>query len=404
MVNVIIAGGGTGGHVFPMVAVGDACKARGSSVRVTYVGTSKGLEARVIPERGDTLELLDIRPLRGNGLTGFMKGVYFAAASIPKARALLRRLNAHAVLSVGGYAAGPVAFAAWTMGIPIALLEPNSIMGFSNRLLSPFCARAYTAFPEVESALRQERVLRAGVPLRGAFSRMPYGLAEGRLRILILGGSLGAKALNENIPHALHEAVKVLEERRITLQVTHQTGRDWEEATRALYNQLELGKYTNVMPFIQNMAEVLAESDLVIGRAGASSLAELCVVGRPSILIPYPFAADDHQMKNARSLEKAGASIAIPQSEATPARLAGQIQELALHFDRMRAMAEATAKLGKAEAAHTIAADLLELAGPFAARSQSGLLAEGSTAGPSDDSADQTNAKRARRPALKEAT
>lgn len=363
MVNVVIAGGGTGGHVFPMVAVGDACKALGTSVCVTYVGTAKGLEAKVIPERGDTLELVDIRPLRGNGVSGFLKGVYFAAASIPKARALLRKLKAHTVLSVGGYAAGPVALAARTLGLPIAMLEPNSVMGFSNRLLSPFCARAYTAFPEVDDKLDSKRVLRAGVPLRGSFSAVPYGLKEGRLRILILGGSLGAKALNENLPHALHQVRAALEERHITLQVTHQTGRERQEPTQALYNQLELQKYTTVTPFIQNMAEALSEADLVIGRAGASSLAEICVVGRPALLIPYPFAADDHQMKNARSIEKAGAAIALAQRDATPEKLAAQIQELAFNFDRMRAMAEACAKLGKAEAATTIAADLLKLAG-----------------------------------------
>lgn len=362
MVNIVIAGGGTGGHVFPMVAVGDACKALCAGVRVTYVGTAKGLEAKVIPERGDALELLDIRPLRGNGLKGFVKGVFFAAASIPKARALLKELDAHTVLSVGGYAAGPVALAARTLGLPIAMLEPNSIMGFSNRLLSPFCARAYTAFPEVDSKLGSGRVLRAGVPLRGAFSPMPYGLSQGRLRILILGGSLGAKALNESLPHALLEALPTLEKHRISLQVTHQCGREREEATKALYNELGLAKYTKVMPFIQDMAEALSAADLVVGRAGASSLAEICVVGRPALLIPYPFAADDHQMKNARSLEKAGAAIALSQNEATPSRLSAQIQELALDFDRMRKMAEACAKLGKADAAKTIAADLIKLA------------------------------------------
>jgi UDP-N-acetylglucosamine--N-acetylmuramyl-(pentapeptide) pyrophosphoryl-undecaprenol N-acetylglucosamine transferase len=363
VVTVVIAGGGTGGHVFPMIAVGDALKAVDPTARVVYVGTARGIEARVMPPRGDSLELLDIRPLRGSGLKGFMKGAYFAAASIPSARRLIAKLGANAVLSVGGYAGGPVALAARTLGIPVALLEPNSVLGLSNRLLTPIVARAYTAFPEVESALRPSVIRRAGVPLRGAFSRKPYAPSDdnnAKVRILLLGGSQGAKALNETVPHALRSLIKAGDGNSIEL--VHQTGRDREIDVRALYTQLGLLDRVTVTPFIDDMASALASADIVIGRSGASSLAELCVIGRASILIPYPFAADDHQLKNARSLERAGAAVAIPQSEATAARVACEIDRLVKSPELRARMAEAAASLGKADAARDVAEDLLHLA------------------------------------------
>lgn len=358
--TVVIAGGGTGGHVFPMIAVGDAIKAADPSARVVYVGTARGIEARVIPPRGETLELLDIRPLRGSGLRGFLKGAYYAAASIPAARRLITKLGADAVLSVGGYAAGPVSLAARTLGVPLALLEPNSVFGLTNRLLTPLVARAYTAYPEVESALRPSVVKRAGVPLRGAFRRTPYVPSAENVRILLLGGSQGAKALNETIPHALRSLVRAGEANPIEL--IHQTGRDREADVRALYSQLGLLDRVTVTPFIDDMAGALASADIVIGRSGASAIAELCVVGRASILIPYPFAVDDHQLKNARSLERAGASIAVPQSEATAARVACEIDRLVKNPDLRVKMAESAASLGKADAARDIALDLLALA------------------------------------------
>lgn len=366
MVTVVIAGGGTGGHVFPMIAVGDAVKAADPSARVVYVGTARGIEARVMPQHNETLELLDIRPLRGSGLRGFLKGAYYAAASIPAARRLISKLGAQAVLSVGGYAAGPVALAARTLGVPIALLEPNSVLGLTNRLLTPLVARAYTAYPEVETALRPSVIKRAGVPLRGAFRRKPYAPSADKVRILLLGGSQGAKALNETVPHALRSLVRAGEANSIEL--VHQTGRDRDADVRALYSQLGLLDRVTVTPFIDDMASALASADIVIGRSGASAIAELCVVGRASILIPYPFAADDHQLRNARSLERAGAAVAIPQSEATAARVANEIDRLAKSPELRAKMAETAASLGKAEAARDIAEDLLSLAASRAPR------------------------------------
>ncbi len=358
MTTIFLAGGGTGGHVFPMLAVGDAIGLSDPSCRVIYVGTARGLEARVVPEKGAHLELLDILPLRGGGWSGFARGVQHAAAAIPQARDLVRKLKPSAVLSVGGYAAGPVCLAARTLGVAVGILEPNSVMGLSNRLLSPFAVRAYTSFPEVDRYFRPSIVRRFGVPLRRAFTPAAYEPHPDKLSLLVLGGSQGAKALNDTLPRAIAR----LKDRVPGLSVTHQTGREREVEARALYESLGLSKQASVVPFIDDMASALIHADIVIARAGASTLAELCAVGRPSILIPYPFAADDHQFHNAKSLERRGGAIALRQDDATIERVATEIERLASTIERRIAMAGAAAGCGASDAAMRIATDLLELA------------------------------------------
>ncbi len=359
MTTILLAGGGTGGHVFPMLAVGEAIAQLAPGTRVVYVGTARGIEARVVPEQGGELELLDILPLRGGGVGGFFKGVQHAAASIPAARELVRKLRPEAVLSVGGYAGGPVSLAARTLGLPVGILEPNSVLGLSNRLLSPFAVRAFTAFPETDRYFRPSIVRRFGVPLRKAFAPAPYTPASDRMSILVLGGSQGAKALNETVPRAISRA----RDRAAHIEVVHQTGREREAEARALYASLGVENiHAEVVPFIDDMAAALTRADLVIARAGASTLAELCAVGRASILVPYPFAADDHQLKNARSLERRGAATCIPQEEATDMRIAEEIGLLILDSGRRALMAKNAAAIGVPDAARRVAEDLLGLA------------------------------------------
>lgn len=358
MITILCAGGGTGGHVFPMLAVGEALRVAEPAVRVVYAGTARGIEARVVPAQGGELELLDILPLRGGGIGGFFKGVARAAGTLPDARALVKRLRPSAVLSVGGYAGGPVALAARTLGVPVAILEPNSALGLSNRLLTPVAERAYTAFPEVERYFRPSIVRRFGVPLRRAFAPTPYASSAEHVRVLVLGGSQGAKALNETLPRAFAQVAP----RVPALRVVHQTGRDREGPTRALYDSLGLADRVEVVPFIDDMAQALASADLILARAGASSLAEICAVGRPAILVPYPFAADDHQLKNARSLERRGAAVALPQAEASADRLAAEIERLAKSPEQRTRMAAAAAAQGIPDASRRVAEDLLALA------------------------------------------
>lgn len=354
MVTVLIAGGGTGGHVFPMVAVADALRLRGD-VEVVFVGTGRGLEARVIPERGDRLELLDVLPLRGRGFAGFAKGAWRACMVLPQARALVRRIAPDVVFSVGGYAAGPITLAARSMGVPVTLLEPNAVLGFTNKLLKPLVQRAYVCFPETQRAFAPDRVRWTGVPLRERFEPMSYPEVSSTLRLLVVGGSQGALALNEVVPRALS-----LCQPNMRFQVVHQAGRDKDEAVRKLYQELGIDNVT-VHAFIDDVASALGEAELVIERAGASSLAELCAVGRPALLIPYPHAADDHQRHNAESLAAGGAAICVVQSEATPERLAQELQRL----DRpaRAAMAERAKGRGRPDAAMEVARDLMRLAG-----------------------------------------
>ena len=233
MVTVLIAGGGTGGHVFPMLAIGDAAKAMQSDVRVVYVGTPRGLEKHVLKDRGYELYLLNVAPLRGGGLSGFFRGIAQAAIAVPRACALVKRLSPAVVLSVGGYAGGPVSLAARLLNVPVTLLEPNSVLGLSNYLLGPFVERAYVAFPEPEKYFRHEVVRRYGVPLRSSFLPSPYVTKVEPISLLVLGGSQGAKALNEVLPQAIASGVAL----GLDLRVTHQTGRDGEAAVCERYDE-----------------------------------------------------------------------------------------------------------------------------------------------------------------------
>lgn len=366
MVTVLIAGGGTGGHVFPMLAVGEAVQAHKESARVVYVGTPRGIEGRVMKEAGAELFLLEIAPLRGGGALGFARGVARAAGSIPSAHALVRRLRPDVALSVGGYAGGPVALAAFLRGVPVTLLEPNSSLGLSNRLLAPFAERAYVSFPEAERFLRPSTVRRLGVPLRRAFAPAPRRAAGGEAHVLVLGGSQGAKGINEAVPRAISLAVAG----GADVRVTHQAGRERDAGVREAYQALGLGERASVVPFIDDVASALASADVVVSRAGASSVAEICAMGRPSILIPYPFAADDHQLKNARSLERAGAAVAIRQEEATSERIGVELETLAKDQARRARMAAAAERWGRPDAARAVAADLMELAERHARRGQ----------------------------------
>jgi UDP-N-acetylglucosamine--N-acetylmuramyl-(pentapeptide) pyrophosphoryl-undecaprenol N-acetylglucosamine transferase len=354
--TLVFAGGGTGGHVFPMIAVAEAVRALAPEVRAVFVGTARGLEARVVPARGYELELMRILPLRGGGAAGFVRGVWRAAGSLPEARGLVKRLQPAAVLSVGGYAAGPVALAGWSLGVPLALLEPNSVMGLANRLVAPLARRGYVAFEAAERHFRRGRVQRVGVPLRPGFEPVPYAPASGPLRLLVLGGSQGAKALNEAVPRAVARLGAAVE-------VVHQCGPAHAAAVTTLYKELGVAERARVIPFIDDMPAALAACELVIGRAGAGALSEICAIGRPSLLVPYPFAADDHQRVNAEAVARQGAAVCVDNTAATPERLAAEVQKLAADRGQLARMALQAQAFGRPDAAQRIALDLLSLAG-----------------------------------------
>jgi len=354
--TILIAGGGTGGHVFPGLAVADALTSL-ADVSVVFGGSPRGIEKDVIPKRGYDLELLDISPIKGGGPTRAAKGAFIAARATLRALSLVRALRPCAVLSVGGYAAGPFALASVLLGIPLAIMEPNGVLGLTNRMLSPVSRRAYIAWPNLEPRVRKGTARVVGVPLRKGFEPSAYE-PKSDLTVLVMGGSGGAEALNERVPRAL----ALVAASHPNLRVVHQTGRDRDVNVRALYTQLGL-QNTVVSPFLEDVPTQLASADLVIARAGAGTVAEIAAVGRPSILVPFPFAADDHQTKNARALEGFGASVCVPQEDATVDRLAREALAILSDDARRARMAESACRAGKPHAAYDVAGDLLSLAG-----------------------------------------
>jgi UDP-N-acetylglucosamine--N-acetylmuramyl-(pentapeptide) pyrophosphoryl-undecaprenol N-acetylglucosamine transferase len=339
-----------------MIAVADAVREIAPELRLVFVGTERGMETRVVPERGYELELMRVLPIRGGGALGAARGITRAAALLPEARTLLKKLAPSALFSIGGYAAGPISLAARSLRVPVALMEPNSVIGLANRLIAPLVQRAYTAFPESERHFKASVVLRAGVPIRNGFAQVPYMPRLDAPRVLVLGGSQGAKSLNEAVPRALaHLASNV--------RVVHQCGAAHEADARRLYAGLGLEARAEVVPFIADMPRALADADLVIARSGASAVSEICAVGRPSLLVPYPFASGDHQRVNAESLVRAGAAVCLSATEASADRISREIAALLDNSVRLCTMAERAAALGRPEAAHAIAQDLLGLAG-----------------------------------------
>ncbi|MBS2018931.1 MAG: undecaprenyldiphospho-muramoylpentapeptide beta-N-acetylglucosaminyltransferase [Deltaproteobacteria bacterium] len=360
MKTILVAGGGTGGHVFPGLAVAQAIRqlTEHSAVQIVFAGSPRGLENRIVPKYGYDLELLDVEPMKGGGPARAIKGALVAAKAMRHATGIIGRLRPSAVLSVGGYAAGPAALAGVRARVPLAVLEPNSTLGLANRLLAPFAKRAYVAWPETARIFRGDKARVYGVPLRDGFAPRPYTAQKDLRRVLVLGGSQGAQALNERVPSAIARVVKQLG----PVQVIHQTGADREEAVRKEYEEARVTTAT-VVPFLDDVADRIATADVVIARAGANTVAEIAAIGRPSILVPFPHAADDHQAKNGMALAELGGAICIRQEAADEVRLATELSLLLVDAERRASMAQAAREHGRPRAAHDIAKDLLALAG-----------------------------------------
>lgn len=357
--RIILAGGGTGGHLFPGIAVFEELRRREPNLEALFVGTARGIETRVIPQLGERLECLDVGPLKGRTKQEFAKNLLGLPQAGFEAMRLLRSFRPNLVIGVGGYAAGPMVATAALLGIPTALLEQNAHVGLTNRLLAHCVDRAYLSFEQTLSQFPKNRGRFVGNPIRRSFvgvgnmARMdPAGFEMRARRILVIGGSQGARALNQVVPEALARAG--LQARGI--EIVHQAGHAMCDAVRENYEAL--GLTATVTPFIDDMAKAYASSALVIGRAGASSLAEICAVGRPSILIPFPNAADDHQWHNAQALASRGAAVAIRESELSADGLAEHVSRLLSQPDVRRSMADAARTFGRPDAAAAIVDDL----------------------------------------------
>jgi UDP-N-acetylglucosamine--N-acetylmuramyl-(pentapeptide) pyrophosphoryl-undecaprenol N-acetylglucosamine transferase len=349
----ILAGGGTGGHVFPAIAVAEALQAL-ANVEIVFCGTRRGVEARVVPERGWPLELFDVEPMNGRGTARAVRAAVVAGQATLRALAMVKRLRPSTVLSVGGYASGPVAMAAALRGVPLAVLEPNSVVGLANRLVAPFAKRAYIAWDEAGACFRPRARRTYGVPLRRGFTPLPY-VPRGTARLLVMGGSQGAAVLNERLPQAVARLRSVR-----GLEVVHLAGPERDAAVRASYAS-ESVEYVRVESFLRDVAAEIAAADIVVARAGAGAIAEITAIGRAAVLVPLPHAADDHQGRNAESLDLMGAAVCVRQEMADASRLANEIGRL-LGDDAARVrMADVARGRGKPNAARDVASDLLKL-------------------------------------------
>jgi UDP-N-acetylglucosamine--N-acetylmuramyl-(pentapeptide) pyrophosphoryl-undecaprenol N-acetylglucosamine transferase len=353
---ILVAGGGTGGHVFPAVAVAEAASSL-ADVELVFCGTDRGLEARVIPARGWRLERLAVEPMMGGGARRVVRGALVAARATLQALAMVRRIQPRVVLSVGGYASGPATLAAAILGVPIAVLEPNSVPGFTNRVLAPIARRAYLAWDEAAFAFRAPTIRPFGVPLRAGFAPRAY-TARNVPRVLVMGGSQGAAVLNERLPEAI--AAALARPGAPAAEIIHQAGAGRDAPVREAYARAGLIGVT-VTPFIDDVAQAIADADLVVARSGAGTLAEITAVGRPALLVPFPHAADDHQARNAEALERAGGAVCIRQESASVERLAAEIGRLLADPARRAVMAAAAGARGRPHAAKEVAADLLDL-------------------------------------------
>ena len=359
--SILIAGGGTGGHLYPGIAVAREVLARVPDARVTFVGTASGIEARVIPREGLPLELIRSAGLKGKSIVALLRGLLLLPLSALDAWRVISRHAPAVVLGVGGYSSGPVVALASLRGIPTLLMEQNAAPGLTNRLLARLVTAAAVTYDE-SLAVFGTKAFVSGNPVRPAFlagAHQAGGASvtagdEGVTRVLVFGGSQGAHAINLAMVAAAPELA-----REPRLAITHQTGERDLTLVRAGY--AEAGLAARVEPFLFEMDEEMKAADLVVCRAGATTLAELTATGTPSILVPLPTATDDHQRKNAAALVGKGAARMLDQRELTGARLAGEIAGLAADRQARAQMAVAAARLAKPDAARVIVDRILRL-------------------------------------------
>jgi UDP-N-acetylglucosamine--N-acetylmuramyl-(pentapeptide) pyrophosphoryl-undecaprenol N-acetylglucosamine transferase len=354
---VLIMAGGTGGHVFPALAVAAELSARG--VAVAWLGTRRGLEAHVVPAAGYPLMTMRVSGLRGKGVLRLLLAPFMLMVALWQALVIQLRLRPSAVLGMGGFAAGPGGVIAWLLRRPLLIHEQNSVAGMTNRWLAPLAHTVMEAFPGSMPAKRHP--LHTGNPVRTGITQLPapaerFAARSGALRVLVIGGSLGARVLNETVPAAVQQLASA-----DSLQLHHQTGKHDVASVQAAY--AALGVDARVEAFVEDMAAAYAWADLVICRSGALTVAELAVVGVASVLVPYPYATDDHQTGNARFLADAGAAILMPQSTLSADRLAGLLADFSQQRDMLGEMAGRARALALPDAARRVATLCLQAAG-----------------------------------------
>jgi UDP-N-acetylglucosamine--N-acetylmuramyl-(pentapeptide) pyrophosphoryl-undecaprenol N-acetylglucosamine transferase len=349
--RMLIAGGGTGGHLFPGIALAEEFTTRHPGNAVLFVGSRRGLEARVVPAAGFRLETISVRGLKGKSLGHFLSALLLLPWAFVESWRILSHFRPDVVVGVGGYASGPVVATAWLRRIPTAVQEQNALPGFTNRVLGHLVQAVFISFEEARKAFPSGRTHLVGNPVRRKLldNYLRSKSAHDRFEVLVLGGSLGAHGLNARVV----EALDFLSDLRDAIDFVHQSGTADADWVRAAY--AKGGFRAEVVDFIEDMSFAYARASLVVCRAGATTVAELAVCKKASVLVPFPAATDDHQTLNARALVAAGAAVMFPESELTGEGLASTIRALYRDPDRLARMGREAGGLGRPEAARELA-------------------------------------------------
>jgi len=360
---MLIAGGGTGGHLFPGIALAEEVTTRHPDNRVLFVGTTRGLEARVVPAAGFPLETIQVRGLKGVGPLRALQALVMLPLSFVASWRIVGRFRPDVVVGVGGYSSGPVVLAAWLRGIATAIQEQNALPGATNRILGKLVRAVFIAFEEARAAFPAGKTYLVGNPVRRKlmdnYLRSRPTVSDEHFRLLVLGGSQGARGLNTRVLEALPH----LDPLRDRLVIRHQTGSADLDRVRSAYQAA--GVKAEVVEFIEDVSAAYAQASLVLCRAGATTLAELTICKKASLLVPFPAATDDHQAVNAQALVKAGAARMFREAELTGGVLASQLILLADDPEALRRMERAAGELGRPEAARELVDVCAELvAGP----------------------------------------
>ncbi|MBI4482485.1 MAG: undecaprenyldiphospho-muramoylpentapeptide beta-N-acetylglucosaminyltransferase [Acidobacteria bacterium] len=345
--TIFMAAGGTGGHIYIGLALARELLRRDPSFRILFVGTPRGLESQIVPREGFSLEMIRVSGLKRVGLRQALAGLLRLPGSLWSSIQLVRKYHPGAAVGLGGYASGPVILAASCWGAPALLVEPNAVPGMTNRWLAPFVDRVAVAFQETERFFGKKAVC-TGVPVRQAFLDLPPKGRAGPFSVLIFGGSQGSHTLNVNVC----EALKYLRLLQGEIRLSHQTGDQDYEWVRKSYR--DWGVEGNIVPYIHDMAAAFGAADLIVSRAGASTIAEITAGGKAALLIPFAGAADSHQQRNAEMLARAGAARVVLEQDLCGKRLGEEIERLVQRREEVTRMEEASRSLARPDATLSI--------------------------------------------------
>ncbi len=355
--RIVIAGGGTGGHLFPAIAIAEEFLKRSKKNDIIFIGTKRGLENRVLNGMGFRLHTIDVEGLKGKNVMNAFKSLIRIPRSIRQSFSLIREFDPHLVIGVGGYASGPALFAAWMIGYKTTIAEQNALPGFTNKILGKFADKIFLSFAETQRWFPEEKIIITGNPVRGGFGERSENIERNdrRFNLLVFGGSQGASSINK----AMIDSLEYLKMEKGSIRIVHQTGERDCEAVSLAYRNHDMDAV--VVSFIDDMVSAYRDADLLVYRAGATTIAEITASGKAAVLIPYPHAVGNHQELNARVLVSAGAVDMILEQDLNGKLLAEKITELANNPRKVGEMGENAARIGNRRAAEDIVDACLEL-------------------------------------------